>query len=58
MLCFALNIYCSGSFLLGFDRHLVQIWDELLKGPVCDKLEVKMCRLDCVDLSYFYGVHR
>lgn len=39
MLCFALNIYCSGSFLLGFDRHLVQIWDELLKdellkGPV------------------------
>lgn len=55
-------IYCSGSFLLGFDRHLVQICDELLKEPdqtsVCDKLEVKMCRLDCVDLSYFYGVHR
>lgn len=47
-----------GLFLLGFDRHLVQICDELLKdellkGPVCDKVEVKMCRLECVDVILF-----
>lgn len=32
MLCATLNIYCS--FLLGFDRHLVQICDELLKDEL------------------------